>query len=72
MSPVFVTLSAADMQWQDLHRHFPGFADVATADDRLRRTFIWDGVQSVGISGTRYVDIAHVLSEVELIVICLI
>ena len=25
------------------------------------------GAKSVGISGTRYVDIAHVLSEVELI-----
>ena len=24
MSPVFLTFSAADMQWQDLHRHFPG------------------------------------------------
>ena len=45
MSPVFVTLSAADMQWQDLHRHFPGSADVVAADDRLRRMFIWDGVQ---------------------------
>ena len=45
MSPVFVTFSAADMQWHDLHRHFPGFSDVATADDRTRRTFIWDGVQ---------------------------
>src|SRR5271168_3662376 len=46
MSPVFVTFSAADMQWHDLHRHFPGFSDVATADDRTRRTFIWDGVQN--------------------------
>jgi hypothetical protein len=45
MSPVFVTFSAADMQWQDLHRHFPGFTDLASADDRTRRTFIWDGVQ---------------------------
>ena len=45
MSPVFVTFSAADMQWQDLHRHFPGFADLATADDRTRRKFVWDGVQ---------------------------
>ena len=26
-SPVFVTFSAADMQWQDLHRHFPGFSE---------------------------------------------
>jgi ATP-dependent DNA helicase PIF1 len=45
MSPVFITFSAADMQWQDLHRHFPGFSDVDTADDRTQRTFIWDGVQ---------------------------
>ena len=45
MSPVFVTFSSADMQWQDLHWHFPGSAALATADDRLRRTFIWDGVQ---------------------------
>jgi hypothetical protein len=45
MSPVFVTFSAADMQWHDLHRHFPGFSDVATADDRTQRTFIWDRVQ---------------------------
>lgn len=28
-----------------MHRHFPGFADLAIADDRTRRTFIWDGVQ---------------------------
>ena len=45
MSPVFVTFSAADMQWQDLHRHFPGFTDLAAANDRTRRTFVWDGVQ---------------------------
>ena len=45
MSPVFVTFSAADMQWQDLYRHFSGFSDVVTADDRTQRTFIWDRVQ---------------------------
>ena len=45
MSPVFVTFSAADMQWQDLHRHFPGLTDLATATDHARRTFIWEGVQ---------------------------
>ena len=45
MSPVFVTFSAADMQWQDLHRHFPGWADVATANDHTRRKFVWDRVQ---------------------------
>ena len=45
-SPVFVTFSAADMQWHDLHRHFPGFADVSTADDYTRRRFVWEKVQS--------------------------
>jgi ATP-dependent DNA helicase PIF1 len=45
MSPVFVTFSAADMQWQDLHRHFPGSTDVALANDPTRRKFVWDGVQ---------------------------
>jgi hypothetical protein len=44
-SPVFVTFSATDMQWQDLHWHFPGLADLAAADNRTRRTFVWDGVQ---------------------------
>jgi hypothetical protein len=28
-SPVFITFSAADMQWQDLHQHFPGFTPRA-------------------------------------------
>jgi hypothetical protein len=40
MSPVFVTFSAADMQWEDLHRHFPGYSTVATEDDRTRRRFV--------------------------------
>jgi hypothetical protein len=44
-SPVFVTFSAADMQWQDLHRHFPNYSDIASADNRTLRTFIWDKVQ---------------------------
>lgn len=34
------------MQWQDLHRHFPGFSDVATANDTVRRRFIWNQVQN--------------------------
>src|SRR5438874_12462861 len=44
MSPVFVTFSTADMQWHDLHQHFPGFTDMATADDCTQCTFIWDRV----------------------------
>lgn len=46
MSPVFVTFSAADMQWEDLHRHFPGHSAVATEDDRTPHHFIWDMVQN--------------------------
>jgi hypothetical protein len=46
MSPVFVTFSAADMQWEDLHQHFPGFSAAATGDDRIRRQFIWDRIQN--------------------------
>ena len=46
MSPVFLTFSAADIQWQDLHRHFPGWANVALADDRTRHNFAWDSVQN--------------------------
>jgi ATP-dependent DNA helicase PIF1 len=45
-SPVFITLSAADMQWVDLHRHFPGFPAVTTRDDRFRHQFVWDSVQN--------------------------
>jgi hypothetical protein len=44
VSLVFVTFSAADMQWQDLHRHFPSYTDVVGAKERVLRTFIWDGV----------------------------
>src|SRR5580692_1433760 len=45
MSPVFITFSCADMQWQDLHRHFPGWSEVSRAGETVRRRFIWDRVQ---------------------------
>jgi hypothetical protein len=38
MSSVFITFSTADIQWQDLHRHFPGFS--AIADDCTQCIFI--------------------------------
>ena len=41
-SPVFVTFSAADMQWQDLHRRFPGFSPNLTPNDPAGR--VWDRV----------------------------
>ena len=37
-SPVFVTFSAADMQWQDLLRHFPGYAEVVSGPERILRS----------------------------------
>ena len=36
MSPVFVTFSVADMQWEDLYQHFPGFLAVAIGDDHIQ------------------------------------
>merc|ERR1712093_593311 len=57
MSPVFVTFSAADMQWVDLHRHFPGYSIVATEDDHTRYKFIWDMVQSHSHIVANYLDI---------------
>lgn len=44
MSPVFVTFSAADMQWQDLHRHFPGLSPDLRLDEPAGRRFVWDRV----------------------------
>jgi hypothetical protein len=40
MSPVFITFSAADMQWHDLQRHFPGFSNISGAMEHLR--FRWN------------------------------
>jgi hypothetical protein len=45
MAPVFITFSAADMQWVDLHRHFPNYSPDILANSMLRKKFIWDGVQ---------------------------
>jgi ATP-dependent DNA helicase PIF1 len=56
-APVFVTFSAADMQWQDLHRHFPGYLSVNSAPDRLRRSWIWDSVQANPYIVAHYLDI---------------
>jgi ATP-dependent DNA helicase PIF1 len=44
-APVFITFSAADMQWQDLHRHFPGYQEAVTADETARKLWIWNMVQ---------------------------
>ena len=44
-SPVFLTLSAADMQWRDLHRHFPGSSSAMGLNESAGRRFAWVGVQ---------------------------
>jgi ATP-dependent DNA helicase PIF1 len=46
MSPVFLTFSAADMQWPDLHQHFPGYSRATDGDYHMLREFVWDGVQN--------------------------
>jgi hypothetical protein len=40
MSPIFITFSNANMQWQDLHRHFSGWSEVSQANDSVRHKFI--------------------------------
>ena len=57
MSSVFVTLSAADMQWEDLYRHFSGLSAAAAGNDRLRQRFIWEMVQSHPHIIANYLDI---------------
>ena len=46
MGAVFVTFSAADMQWQDLHRHFPGWEGTFTGDIPAPKQWVWDRVQN--------------------------
>jgi hypothetical protein len=60
ISPAFLTFSTADMQWQDLHRHFPGWAAAALEDDRSRHNFAWDGVQNN----------PHIIAEYLMIRLC--
>jgi ATP-dependent DNA helicase PIF1 len=45
-SPVFVTLSCADMQWHDLQRHLPRFTDYTTGDPKTRQKIVWDNIQN--------------------------
>jgi hypothetical protein len=45
------------MQWQDLHRHFPSYTDVVGAEERVLRTFIWDGVQNNPHIIAYYIDL---------------
>jgi len=49
-SAVFITFSCADMQWHDLHRHFPGWEEFEGATDAAKSKFIWNGVRDNPIS----------------------
>jgi hypothetical protein len=57
MAPVFVTFSAADMQWRDLHRHLPGWTAVQNGSEIARRQFIWDGIQNYPHIVAHYLEI---------------
>jgi hypothetical protein len=56
-APVFLTLSCADMQWHDLQRHLPRFADYLTGDDRTRQRIVWSNVQDYPHIIAHYLDI---------------
>ena len=56
-APVFVTFSCADMQWHDLQRHLPGFADYETGDDRARQKIVWSNIQDCPHIVAHYLDI---------------
>jgi ATP-dependent DNA helicase PIF1 len=45
-SPVFVTFSCADMQWDDLHRHMPRYDEYRTGSDMQRKKIVWENVQN--------------------------
>jgi ATP-dependent DNA helicase PIF1 len=56
-APVFLTFSCADMQWQDLQRHLPRFADYLTGDDRTRQQIVWSNIQNYPHIVAHYLDI---------------
>jgi hypothetical protein len=56
-APVFLTLSCADMQWHDLQRHLPRFADYLTGDDRIRQRIVWSNVQEYPHVVAHYLDL---------------
>ena len=44
-SPVFVTFSCADMQWDDLQRHLPRYDEWRNGNARERTKIVWENVQ---------------------------
>ena len=45
IGPVFLTFSCADMQWDDLQRHFPRYEEYHTGSESVRRRIVWQNVQ---------------------------
>src|SRR4029077_9452475 len=56
-SAVFITFTCADMQWHDLHRHFPGWEGFEGATDAARSKFIWKSVQDNPHIVAKYLDL---------------
>ena len=56
-APVFVTFSCADMQWHDLQRHLPRFAEYVTEDNSTRQKIVWSNIQSYPHIIAHYLDI---------------
>jgi ATP-dependent DNA helicase PIF1 len=56
-APVFLTLSCADMQWHDLQRHLPRFADYLAGDDQTRQRIVWSNIQGYPHIVAHYLDI---------------
>jgi hypothetical protein len=46
LSPVFVTYSCADHQWDDLQRHMPGYDTWTNGTDQERRKLAWENIQN--------------------------
>jgi hypothetical protein len=56
-APVFITWSAADMQWDDLHNHMPRSAEWRTGNDSTRLAVAWDHVQNYPHMVAAYIDL---------------
>jgi hypothetical protein len=56
-SAVFITFSCADMQWHDLHRHFPGWEEFEGATDAAKSKFVWNSVRDNPHIIAKYLDL---------------
>ena len=43
---LFLTFSAADLQWYDMQRVLPRFDEYAVAEDRIKRSIAWDNIRN--------------------------